>query len=775
MDHTTNFVATSKAAEPDAQCDTLTILTHAALNLAKTWKADGTIGDYADGKFFAPQQARVTDLAELSALLTKLQTRRHSCLIRGRYVGDELAAQRDAEFRKGRVRRALDYFDDQPLHAVCLDIDDYVPMAADAVTDAAGAVQEFILVCLPDAFHKAGYHWQLSNSAGHPSKGQQLRAHVWFWLAQPLTSAQLKAWAVAVGLSVDLALFNPVQIHYTSAPVMEPGLVDPVPVRSGFVPGDSVLIRPADVPAIAAPAAGGRGQRMKDLAIADPIAQALADAGMVKSQGRDGALNIECPFEDQHSTQSGETSTVYYLPNTGGFIHGHFKCLHASCQGRGRADFLSRLGIDEVAEEFAVAVGDARPAFSRGKNGALEPTLTNAVLAARCPDIVGRRFAYDRFRDETLIAPAGTTNSWRPIIDEDISEVRMRFDALGLKRMAKDSVRDAVHLVARENAMDSADLWLRSIQWDGTPRVEHFLTDFLGADDTPYVRAVSLYLWTALAGRVLQPGVKADMVPIFEGGQGLRKSSAIEAISPAPEFFTEVDLAKNEDDIVRSLRGTLVGEIAELSGLHTRELEWIKKFVVRRVEKWIPKYKEFASTFHRRVIFIGTTNRTDLLADETGNRRWLPLHVSKADVEGIEASRDQLWAEGAALFQQHGVMWQDAERLAGGQHAAYGIEDAWEPSIAAWLKGPADFDDGGPPREAAPFTSADVMVGALNLGARDQDRLAQKRVSAILRAFGFVQKTVRIEGVPTRAWRNAEFGARDAESVTASAQGDGVT
>jgi hypothetical protein len=120
-------------------------------------------------------------------------------------------------------------------------------------------------------------------------------------------------------------------------------------------------------------------------------------------------------------------------------------------------------------------------------------------------------------------------------------------------------------------------------------------------------------------------------------------------------------LAEIEDEIeapteaLHDMCMALVGEVAELSGLHTRQIEWIKKFVVRKTEKWIPKYKEFATTFARRLVFIGTTNRTDILADDTGNRRWLPLHITKADVEGIVSARNQLWAEGAVLFAQHGV------------------------------------------------------------------------------------------------------------------------
>ena len=78
--------------------------------------------------------------------------------------------------------------------------------------------------------------------------------------------------------------------------------------------------------------------------------------------------------------------------------------------------------------------------------------------------------------------------------------------------------------------------WAQSLgPWDGTPRVDKFLHTYFGAEDNDYSTAVSRYLWTALAGRALKPGIKADMVPILYGQQGTIKSSAIAALVPWEE------------------------------------------------------------------------------------------------------------------------------------------------------------------------------------------------------------------------------------------------
>lgn len=400
--------------------DTISILRHPVALMAKTWKSDGTIAPYGEAKYFTLEEHQVNSLAELSQLLTELQGQPKVCVIRGKYVGDELARERDPAFQPGKVRRALDYFDDQPLHTVLIDVDNFEPLCSDALTDPRGAIDEFVFTMLPEPFRAAGYHWQLSNSAGHPSKGSELRAHLWFWLAEPLTSAQLRAWAKATGLKADLALFNPVQVHYTALPVFEPGQTDPYAERSGLVPGvfgDEVVLEIDEAllaQATGSSSSGGRGARLREVVSEDPIAQALYDQGLVKSQRPDGALNIACPFEDEHTTKSGESSTVYFPPNTGGYAVGHFKCLHASCGDRTRGMFLARLGVDEVISDFEdvssepVAGADAdagdAPKAQRQRKSVPEAQhlTTDQANARRIVDKFGKR----------LIVVAGQWYAW---------------------------------------------------------------------------------------------------------------------------------------------------------------------------------------------------------------------------------------------------------------------------------------------------------------------------------------------------------------------------
>jgi hypothetical protein len=399
---------------------------------------------------------------------------------------------------------------------------------------------------------------------------------------------------------------------------------------------------------------------------------------------------------------------------------------------------------EETAERPALA-------FSRGKKRRVLPTIANVATALRAPEWCHFGLAFDTFRDEIMVAPH-ETEEWRPLGDEGTTRIMEEFERAGFLPITRDVMRHTLAMVANERKFDSAILWLRSLEWDRVPRVGKFLPEYCGAEDSPYTRAVSLYLWTALAGRVLEPGCKADMVPILVGRQGAKKTSAVAALVPSPDYFTEVNLTERDEDLSRKMRGRLVGEIGELRGLSTRDLESIKTFITRMDEDWIPKYKEYATRYARRLVFIGTTNSREFLADDTGHRRWLPVEVDVSDVERIKTDRLQLWAEAAVLWAAGGIAWREAEELAPAVHQKHVVSDSWEALISRWLDDPDEL--GREPRRARPFNTSEVMGGALSMSPSQMTRANEMRVAKVLRSMGFDQGITKNKGKSVRVWKH---------------------
>lgn len=558
----------------------------------------------------------------------------------------------------------------------------------------------------------------------------------------------------------------------------------------------------------------------------DPVSEWLADRGWLREVGHAGESFIWCPFEAEHTGDSGDTETVYYPAGTGGYAGGHFKCLHAHCLKREDAQFLSAIGFERRAlDEIVEITGDDDALFSTGRHTGVargprvpatglslsgrglglsadavdghdgnpgagraldDPTavwssptpgqgltrnksgwIATVSNVTRALDTPGwwQRLGFDRFRDELMycewpsggmvagwsVDGAGVADQWQSFTDEDYTRARVAFDVAGFAPVSNEMVRSCVGLVARENEFDSAQLWLSRVVWDGVPRVAGFFETWCACPPGAYSRAVACYLWSALAGRVLLPGAQADMVPILVGDGGVGKTRVVEAIAPAVDFAARIDLAHADADIARKLRGKLVVEIAELRGLHARESNAIKDFCSATADEWIPKYREFATKAPRRFVMIGTTDMTEFLSDDAGNnRRWLPVSVGQIDVEGVRAVRDQLWAEGRALFESGGVRWPEAQALGKLQHAAYEMHDSWQDDIEAWMQTqpPEDLSTGyersaDRTREtwgSFGFTSAEALKFALGLPTTSITRAAEMRVAKILRGIKLIKK-----------------------------------
>jgi hypothetical protein len=385
------------------------------------------------------------------------------------------------------------------------------------------------------------------------------------------------------------------------------------------------------------------------------------------------------------------------------------------------------------------------PKFKRNeKTGEIHATVDNVTMAVRRPDVCGIEIRFDIFRDEIMYSKPGR-NEWQSFRDPDYMRLRIALERGRFAPVGRELIRDVVQLVASENEFDTAQLWLNGLQWDGVPRLDGFLSRYFSAEDTDYTKAVSRYIWSALAGRVLVPGIKADMSPILVGAQGRGKSSAVAAMVPGPEFFADISFHEKDADLSRTMRGCLIGEIGELRGLHTKELEGIKSFMSRTHDSWIPKYREFSVQVPRRLLFIGTTNKDEFLADETGNRRWLPVKVNQVFVDRIKADRLQLWAEARELFLASGLQYQEAEDLASAVHEDHTISDSWTEVIDDWLDKEDDLT-GETPRARKFLRVTDVLVEALGFVERNITRKEENRMGTTLRTLGYTRKKVRIGG-----------------------------
>ena len=490
----------------------------------------------------------------------------------------------------------------------------------------------------------------------------------------------------------------------------------------------------------------------------DPIVQYLLDNELLLDYASNGGIYVQCPWEHMHGEETKADAAEFFPKGSNGRIEPGFSCFHAHSKldEDGKpfsidptcASFLEAIGYRsiEVSAEFEVIEAEdaprplaaTRPKFTyKGRSKVIENTISNVTAMLRWEG-GGYRLRYDKFKDIILYRRVEEPgDQWSVLDDDTYTAIRIEFARKGMETPAHETMQRAVSFIARENAVDTAQEWLHAQKWDGVERLKHFHTTVLGLSDTPYHRAVVDYIWTALAGRIMDPGCKADMVPILTGKQGLRKSSLVEALAPSPDEYTVVTLDDRDADLARQLRGRMVVEWDELRGLNSRDAESLKGWVSRRKDDWIPKFKEFGTTMPRRFLLIGTANPSRFLNDPTGLRRWLPLKITRPiDVDYVIANRNQLWAEAYRMWQAEfertmfgsatGVLWERAEALAKeAQHAA-SIRDPWVDAVQSWF---AETNGVGPWSALEILNQAcNVPIAQINFGT--QERL--RRVMAFM-------------------------------------------
>ena len=162
-----------------------------------------------------------------------------------------------------------------------------------------------------------------------------------------------------------------------------------------------------------------------------------------------------------------------------------------------------------------------------GKDKTPLPVLANALTGLRAvwPDAI----AYDEMlQAPMLMQPLQGENDFtpRPLTDVDVGIMQEQIQHLGLKRISKDVMHQAVDVRAHERRFHPVRDYLDSLTWDGTKRVEKLFTSYFGAEPGPYAEAVGRMFLVSMVARIYKPGCKADYMPVIEGPQGLLKSMA---------------------------------------------------------------------------------------------------------------------------------------------------------------------------------------------------------------------------------------------------------
>jgi len=371
--------------------------------------------------------------------------------------------------------------------------------------------------------------------------------------------------------------------------------------------------------------------------------------------------------------------------------------------------------------------------------GGIIANLANAVTAIRGEPHLAAAIAFDEMqRIPMLVGPIGDgTTIPRPITDADVIRVQHWMQHAGIKRVSRETVASAVTMYADDQSYHPVRQYLNGLQHDGIPRLDNWLTTYLGTESDPYTSAVGRMFVIAMVARIFRPGCKADHMLILEGPQGAMKSSACAVLGGSwfSDAMPDLNVGK---DAQQHLRGKWLIEVSEMHAMGRADTALLKAFITRTTEKYRPSHGRLEVIEPRQCVFIGTTNRDTYLRDETGGRRFWPVKCGRIDIEKLTRDRDQLFAEAVQRYRNAERWWptKDEERdLIAPQQSNRYEADVWEESIAAYLANKSEV------------TVSEVARVALRIENARVGTAEQRRIGAALDRLGWER------GKPTAARR----------------------
>ena len=324
-----------------------------------------------------------------------------------------------------------------------------------------------------------------------------------------------------------------------------------------------------------------------------------------------------------------------------------------------------RVTAQIVTDRTAEALADLETPVDENENwrerlqvtdkGAIAQTIENVVLILRHDPGLTRCLALNEMDHNIVVTrslPWRTVKGMSQWVDADDASLRHYMEKFyGL--YGKDRIFDAVNVVASENKFHPVRDYLDGCEWDGVPRVETLLVDYLGAEDNAYTRTVTRKTLVAAVARVYQPGCKFDYMLTIRGRQGLGKSAFISKLGG--QWFSDSFTTLQGKDAYEQVLGVWIMEVGELAGMRKAEAETIKLYISKQTDRFRPAYGRRTQEFPRQCIFIGTTNEEQFLRDTTGNRRfWVvdtPNDPSRDLFEELTPDMIRLiWAEAVEMY-----------------------------------------------------------------------------------------------------------------------------
>ena len=273
-------------------------------------------------------------------------------------------------------------------------------------------------------------------------------------------------------------------------------------------------------------------------------------------------------------------------------------------------------------------------------------------------DPVFKFIRYDAFHRYNLMQKPSLLKCSSPkLSDEMLRNIATRFyTAYGIN-MSVNRAAEALSGTQTRRAFNPVQDYIKSVEWDGEPRLDTMLIRYLGAEDNALNREQTRRWMIGAVRRAFKPGSKFDYMLVLTGPQGIGKSTLLRTIAADGDFFNEsLQLDMRGKDLVEQLNSAWIFEIAELGGLRSlKETDKVKAFISVTTDIMRAPYAHTTESYPRHCALAASTNDTTFLSDSSSRKFWIiPVGGISTPPEQwqpqLSEEVPQLWAEAYAAY-----------------------------------------------------------------------------------------------------------------------------
>ncbi|HJF54003.1 MAG TPA: virulence protein E [Limosilactobacillus coleohominis] len=274
--------------------------------------------------------------------------------------------------------------------------------------------------------------------------------------------------------------------------------------------------------------------------------------------------------------------------------------------------------------------------FKTNKYGQLKNnSLVNIEIILERDPILKDTFRFNEFTTEIDVVKSNSELMFKTgqLVDSYVDQIASYIENNSDYGVLFDNkkIRSAITVIAMRHhynpVIDYFDDAYKN--WDHEERLNHIMGDYLGVEETSVTQLITKLFFVGAVAKAHNPKTKFDFVLDLVGGQGAGKTTFLQKIAPLGYYTDQFSTFDNKDDYAVMRRALIIND-DEMTATNNASFEILKKFITLQEFEYRKPYGHQAERFAKNFVMARTTNELYYLKDKTGERRFLPLHVSKA-------------------------------------------------------------------------------------------------------------------------------------------------